>query len=504
MIRLLGIGAAVLAVVLLGVESLHASTDRSFRSREVAQGGGVRTTVIGTDAGDRLRGSGAGELLVGLRGPDSIVARGGADVVLGGSGADRIWGGAGADRLIGGAGPDRIVAGPGRDVVVTRDGQRDVVACGSGTDRAVVDAYDEVKSDCEQVTYSHATATGLELEGGRYARRLVGPGTAPGSWKYWPTGRLVPFLPRSDMNVVDPSGRYLFTSHESATDAGVTRVDLLTHEVEVLVQGSDFQRLDGLTWTPWDTLLVGEEAESGRLFEITNPTGRAQRIEVVERPAFGRRRHEGLAVDARGRVYGVDDSPEGRIYRLTPDRPLADGSLSHGTLEALAVRSVPGGLPLRRERARWVPIDSPAVTSFDRPEDVELVGTRLYVAMTGEDRVLSIDLARDRAPLVSTYLDRRSNAPELRSPDNLASDPSGNLYVAEDVGSERLASGRRNRIWLADAPRRAGAAARRVRLFGTVGRGDAEPTGLFVDATGRSLYVNLMGGDDLVLVVPIG
>ena len=97
--------------------------------------------VTGTAAGDRVRARRGGGLVRGL---------GGDDCLLGGPGRDRLYGGAGADELTGGGGRDVLDGGPGADRIRARDGQRDVVTCGSGRDRAEVDRLDRV-SGCEVV-----------------------------------------------------------------------------------------------------------------------------------------------------------------------------------------------------------------------------------------------------------------------------------------------------------------------------------------------------------------
>lgn len=94
---------------------------------------------LGTRNADRLLGTPASDLLCGLEGADVLRAGSGDDVVIGGSGRDVLHGGPGSDRLFGSGGDDSVYA---------RDGQADVVDCGPGRDRAVVDRAD-VSSDCE-------------------------------------------------------------------------------------------------------------------------------------------------------------------------------------------------------------------------------------------------------------------------------------------------------------------------------------------------------------------
>jgi hypothetical protein len=87
-----------------------------------------------------------------------------------------------------------------------------------------------------------------------------------------------------DMNTVNETGedkgRYLFTVFESGT-SGVQRHDLETGETDTIWQvppGDVAARFDPAFWTPWGTLITGEEnwgcgdGVCGRLFEFRNPT----------------------------------------------------------------------------------------------------------------------------------------------------------------------------------------------------------------------------------------
>ena len=122
----------------------------------------------GTDGPDRIVGTKAGDLLIGGAGDDVIHAGSGQNVVYGqwgndailaGSYVDTVYGGGGNDVIRTGAGEDFIFPGPGRDVVdagrgpdhvIANDGERDVIDCGPGDDRARVDK-DDVVRNCEHV-----------------------------------------------------------------------------------------------------------------------------------------------------------------------------------------------------------------------------------------------------------------------------------------------------------------------------------------------------------------
>src|SRR5262245_45495079 len=78
-------------------------------------------------------------------------------------------------------------------------------------------------------------------------------------------------LDNLDMNTLNETGpdagRYLFTASETGSNAGVVRHDLVTGDTVVISRRADYERFDGIRWTPWGTLLVAEETAPG----ITDP-----------------------------------------------------------------------------------------------------------------------------------------------------------------------------------------------------------------------------------------
>lgn len=129
------------------------------RPKVVSRRGPCRRRIAGTARADRLTGTAGGDLIYGRGGADRLSGLGGVDCIWGGDGKDRLQGGTGADQLHGGtdddvltgdAGRDRIIAGFGDDLIHARDGEPDVVDCGPGRDRAVVDRGDRVHG-CERV-----------------------------------------------------------------------------------------------------------------------------------------------------------------------------------------------------------------------------------------------------------------------------------------------------------------------------------------------------------------
>jgi hypothetical protein len=57
------------------------------------------------------------------------------------------------------------------------------------------------------------------------------------------------------------AGRYVYRTHEVGAPPGsqVSVTDLQTGETEVLAQRADWERFDGIVWTPWGTILAAEE-----------------------------------------------------------------------------------------------------------------------------------------------------------------------------------------------------------------------------------------------------
>lgn len=63
--------------------------------------GGVRATIVGTDADDRMVATPGDDVIVALGGDDTVLGRGGDDLICGGDGVDELRGGPGDDELHG-------------------------------------------------------------------------------------------------------------------------------------------------------------------------------------------------------------------------------------------------------------------------------------------------------------------------------------------------------------------------------------------------------------------
>jgi Ca2+-binding RTX toxin-like protein len=94
---------------------------------------GVKCTIVGTDAGDVLKGTRHSDVICAMGGDDKVRGLGGNDVIVGGDGNDSVSGGNGRDRLYGNAGRDRLRGQSGRDRLIGGS-DRDRLFGGRGRD----------------------------------------------------------------------------------------------------------------------------------------------------------------------------------------------------------------------------------------------------------------------------------------------------------------------------------------------------------------------------------
>jgi uncharacterized delta-60 repeat protein len=76
---------------------------------------GKDATIIGTDAGEKLKGTSEDDVIAALGGNDTVKAGNGDDLICLGDGKDKASGGPGDDRIKGGPGNDSCKGGPGDD-----------------------------------------------------------------------------------------------------------------------------------------------------------------------------------------------------------------------------------------------------------------------------------------------------------------------------------------------------------------------------------------------------
>jgi hypothetical protein len=353
----------------------------------------------------------------------------------------------------------------------------------------------------------------------------------------------------NDMNTVNETGkqagRYMYRTHEvrpctfepvkcpnpdsnsARIDGGsggaVSVVDLKTGMAKEVVGRADWEALDGIVWTPWQTVLFAEEvitsirpdpvhsaATSGLLYELKlDPLDPTSMESVTVRPMLGALSHEGIEIDAEGNVYVIDEDKKGSIYKFVPT---SYGDLSSGQLYALKVM---GGA--KTGAAEWVALDmaqaqisarvaaaAVGASQFCRPEDLERIGQTLYVALTCEDvnnaantsgpgAVLAVNLGEN--PAVNYAMAAGKNAPfenrdagitGFKGPDNLANGPDGKLWIVEDNAFSD--------IWVYD-PQSEDANGDGYKdgayLFASLKDKPAEGTGIYFGKDPMTLYVNV-------------
>ena len=346
------------------------------------------------------------------------------------------------------------------------------------------------------------------------------------------------------------AGRYVFRTHEvgAARNAGdpprsaggsqVSVTDLKTGVTKNVAERNDWERFDGLVWTPWGTILAAEEtitasakdpnvpqANGGLVYELFPDKDDPSKLDpsrepitpgdgtndttkdgIRARPALGAKSHEGMRFDKRGNHYGIAESrgqttanQSGAIYRFVPDRK---GDLSRGQLQALQTDD------RRYGEGRWVNLDRTAVqvdadreaeqkgaNEYQRPEDVETGestgkdrqngGQTVYVAVTegAEGGVLAIDTRQRDRPFVYQYA---AHTADYTNSDNLALDRDGNLAITEDPPGNPVGAD----IWIAEPPKNGGKhePAGEVARFASLKDCEAEPSGIYFAMQGTEKW----------------
>ncbi|MHB1145347.1 MAG: alkaline phosphatase PhoX [Thiobacillus sp.] len=338
------------------------------------------------------------------------------------------------------------------------------------------------------------------------------------------------------------AGRYLFTVFETG-QAGIQRTDLRTMLTTTLWSSpapapalNGHVAFDASRWTPWGSFLTAEERWSdpagptspyGRLFEVTNPLADPADINIVHRDILPRVSHEGLAFDGENNLYFIDERNDSHIFKFTSMSPnAANGDEFFAKGQTFVLRVGDGTVEEATGAATWIPltdisggalpgavvvtdpngltaIDGRATpnlpeflgTNFDRPEDLEIKTLKngkqlLFVATTTNHKVFSIDLSSDTVKLFASR-DTKDMATGLpvgetfKSPDNLAIDAKGNIYIVEDQ------PGGVEDIWFTRDENNDGVA-EAVGKWASLSTVGAESTGLYFDKFKPNVaYVNV-------------
>ena len=306
-----------------------------------------------------------------------------------------------------------------------------------------------------------------------------------------------------DMIAYDPSGSYLFIPHETSVGAGVTRHDIHNRKSEVLFEGdgtgvwtNDYGAFDPCRFTPNGTLWLAEEwAGEGRVIEVTNPfvdleNGGVTNIQEVD--TIANVSHEGIMFSKQydDVVYYVDEDNSGCIYKFVMTTA---GDYTAGQTFVLSVDAFAGDASLtwnnaansgqaRTGAATWVALtdasgtpltstdpflnagsarngrvaaDEIDGTPYGRPEDTEVGALAngnevLYFTATSEAAVYSVEITSGTTATVRVFCSDSSTpknlgfagtTASLNSPDNLAQDALGNIYVIEDAPNSSSTGG---------------------------------------------------------------
>jgi secreted PhoX family phosphatase len=255
---------------------------------------------------------------------------------------------------------------------------------------------------------------------------------------------------------------------------------------------NDFAAFDPARWTPNRTVLVAEEWDGlGRVVEILNPLAPVDKIRWRVLESFANTAHEGINFSEKDRnrvIYYIDEWNSGAIYKLVLARR---GDYTKGQTFVLKVDAYAGvasddwnqasnATQPRTGPATWIPItdedgerltsvdpfrdgptndprtatdtrggrpaaDEVSATPYGRPEDMEVGRLAngnevVYFAATSENRVYSIEILSEENAIVREFAGPTTPhnvgfAPTtgtISSPDNLALDSLGNLYIIED------------------------------------------------------------------------
>lgn len=324
---------------------------------------------------------------------------------------------------------------------------------------------------------------------------------------------------------------------------------------------------DASYWTPWGTFITAEESWDpnpspqqqtfGRLFEFKNSTT-APGVKVgdsndgadfVHQNVIPRLSHEGIQFDKAGNMYFIDELNGGCLYKYTSAANMLDvkrGKADYfaaGTTYVLRVGD--GNTPNATGAYEWVAItdatgaalpgavtitDGNGVTSVDattttdtlifkgtdyqRPEDLQIQTLNkkeyMYVATTTTNEVYRLDLSANKISVFANQstIDLATGAAlgtALRSPDNLAIDHQGNIYVIED-----RQGGSDDDIWFAKDRNKDGDlldAGEGLGRWASNGTPGSEFTGLYFDPRNQNrAWVNIQhpaSGNDRTIEITI-
>jgi secreted PhoX family phosphatase len=356
--------------------------------------------------------------------------------------------------------------------------------------------------------------------------------------------------PNSDQMVLWPPSRpthIIAVNEESSGDPGLQKIDLRTGKATTIATGINDN--DPVRATPWGTIIFGEEAGDGAMYEIIDPlsvegatidraTGASSSPNIRRRDALGFNAFEGLAVLPNGVTYYGDElsasggAAGGAYYKFVPSQPWTGGApitsldqspYASGTVYALRVGAGNNfGQGFQYGTGSWQPLAGTSgaalrplaaaakATGYYRPEDIDL-DTRALAAgnvrfcgnNTGRDSAryfgeticitdgtLAASASGSSKPELTLLV---QGSPEYNMPDNIAYQAQrGNWIVHEDGSTGASFSNKNNDLWSClDDGRDDDTMSDGCIRIGSLNDFDAEWTGGFFDPSGKHFYVSI-------------
>jgi secreted PhoX family phosphatase len=214
--------------------------------------------------------------------------------------------------------------------------------------------------------------------------------------------------------------------------------------------------------SPWGWLSCEESFDALHGYTFVCPVDAASVVSPERIVGYGHFRHEAVAIDPSGNVaYLTEDRPDSALYRFVPGNPATPFA---GTLQALRVRGQDGfstatGLSIGQVlEVDWVDLDDPDPASDTLRATARAAGAAVISRGEGIwfDRGVVYFTSTDGGPIESgqvfalrptstggtlTLVAQSEDSSVLDGPDNICMAPWGDLFIAEDAGSENYLRG---------------------------------------------------------------
>ena len=356
--------------------------------------------------------------------------------------------------------------------------------------------------------------------------------------------------PNSDQMVLWPPSRpthIIAVNEQGSGDAGLQKIDLKTGQATTIATGINDN--GGVRATPWGTIIFGEEAGDGAMYEIIDPlsvegatidrvTGTSSSPKIRRLDALGFNAFEGLAVLPNGVTYygnelsASNGAAGGAYYKFVPTTPWTGGApitsldqspYASGSVYALRVgQGSNHGQGFQYGIGTWQPLAGASgaklqplavaakATGYYRPEDIDIDtsalgngNVRFCGNNTGRDSAhywgeticftdgtLAASASGSTTPEVTLLV---QGTPEFNMPDNIAYQASrGNWIIHEDGSTGAGFNNRNNDLWdcLDDGKDDDTLSDGCIRIA-SLNDFDAEWTGGFFDPSGQHFYVSV-------------